>query len=139
MILPAAILIREGRATMLTKEENQLLCGVDAGTPVGDLLRRYWWPLAPKAEINEKGVRALQLLGEDLVLFRDGQGRYGLLAEHCSHRGVSLSYGRIEDDGLRCPYHGWKYAASGQCIEIPSEPTNAGHRDLIHHPAYLVQ
>src|SRR6266498_2328128 len=112
---------------MLTKEENQLLCGVEAGTPLGDLLRRYWWPLAPKAEIDEKRIRALQLLGEDLVLFRDGQGQDGLLAEHCSHSGVSLSYGRIEDDALRFFYHGSEYAALWQLPEIAAVPIFARH------------
>ncbi len=124
---------------MLTKEENDLLARVESGTPCGELLRRYWWPLAPKAEIDEVAIRPIRLLGEDLVLFKDGSGRYGLLDEHCSHRGVSLRYGRIEPDGLRCPYHGWKYAVDGRCLEIPSEGPDGTHRDHIRHPSYPVQ
>jgi len=124
---------------VLAKEMNELLCRVGPGTPCGELLRRYWMPLAPQAEVDEKGMRPLRLLGEDLLLFRDGQGHYGLLAEHCSHRGVSLCYGRLERDGIRCPYHGWKYDVAGKCLEQPSEPPGSTSRDLIQHPAYAVQ
>src|SRR5713226_7084722 len=124
---------------MLMKEENELLARVGPGTPCGELLRRYWWPLAPKLEVDEEGLRPVRLLGEDLVLFRDGGGHYGLLEEHCSHRGASLWYGRLEEDGIRCPYHGWKYDVSGRRLEIPSEGPDGTYRDHIHHPAYPVQ
>jgi len=79
---------------------------VGPGTPMGELLRRYWMPIAPKLEIDEKLKRQIRLLGEDLVVFKDARGRYGLMAEHCSHRGASLFYGKVEEDGIRCPYHG---------------------------------
>lgn len=124
---------------MLAKEENELLTRVGPGTPCGELLRRYWMPLSPKAEIDEKGLRPIRLLGEDLVLFRDGRGQYGLLAEHCSHRGASLCYGRIDEEGIRCPYHGWKYAADGACLEIPSEGPEGSYRHFIRHTAYPVE
>jgi 5,5'-dehydrodivanillate O-demethylase len=124
---------------MLTLKENELLTRVGPGTPAGTLLRRYWMPLAPKAEIDEKRLRPIRLLGEDLVLFKDGAGRYGLLAEGCSHRGASLCYGRIEADGIRCPYHGWKYDVHGRCLEQPAEPPGSTYKDTIRHPAYPVQ
>ncbi len=124
---------------MLSTQENEMLCQVGPGTPGGALLRRYWMPIAPKTEIDERGIRPIRLLGEDLIVFRDGAGRYGLLAEHCSHRSASLGYGRIEDDGIRCPYHGWKYAVNGECLEIPSDGPDGVYRHQIQHPAYQVQ
>lgn len=124
---------------MLTLEENELLTRVGPGTPIGELLRRYWMPLAPKAEIDEKGKRQLRLLGEDLLVFKDGGGRYGLVAEQCSHRGASLFYGKVEADGIRCPYHGWKYDVSGRCIEQPAEPPDSDYKNSICHPAYPVE
>ncbi len=107
---------------MLSKEDNELLTQTSAGTPGGDLLRRYWMPICPAAELTaEKPKRRVRILGEDLVLFRDGQGKLGLMAEQCPHRNASLYYGFVEDDGLRCPYHGWKFDAEGACIERPFE------------------
>jgi 5,5'-dehydrodivanillate O-demethylase len=106
---------------------------------MGELLRRYWMPVAPKAEIDEKGKRQIRLLGEDLVVFKDGKGRYGLVAEQCSHRGASLFYGRIEEDGIRCPYHGWKYDINGRCLEQPAEPPTSTYKDSIRHPSYPVE
>ena len=102
---------REGER-MLTKEENDLLTQTGPGTPGGDLLRRYWQPVALAEELPPGGAPLpVRLLGEDLVLFRDEQGRPGLLGLHCSHRGADLSYGRLEDGGLRCLYHGWLFDA----------------------------
>jgi len=124
---------------MLDQETNELLTRVAAGTPMGELLRRYWMPLAPKLEIDEKGKKQLRVLGEDLVLFKDGEGRYGLVAEQCSHRGASLFYGRIEADGIRCPYHGWKYDVCGRCLEQPAESPDNNYKDTIRHPAYSVK
>ena len=124
---------------MLDREMNELLCRVGPGTPVGGLLRRYWMPLAPKLEIDEKGKKQIRLLGEDLVLFKDGQEKYGLVAEQCSHRGASLFYGRLEADGIRCPYHGWKYDVHGRCLEQPAEPPDSTYKDAIRHPAYPVE
>src|SRR5436305_1710611 len=105
---------------MLTTEENELLSRIGPGTPCGDLLRRYWQPVCPVGDlIDEHPKKQVRLLGEDLVLFRDQRGGYGLVGEHCSHRGTSLYYGFVEDEGIRCPYHGWLYDATGRCIEQP--------------------
>ncbi len=106
---------------------------------MGELLRRYWMPIAPRLEIDEKGKRQIRLLGEDLVIFKDAKGQYGLVAEHCSHRGASLFYGKVEEDGIRCPYHGWKYDVNGRCLEQPSEPPDNKFRENICHPAYQVE
>ncbi len=125
---------------MLSAEMNERLTRVGPGTPAGDLLRRYWHPVAAVAEMTEqtpkKRVRAL---GEDLVLFRDGQGRLGLVEEQCRHRSASLYYGFIEDDGLRCAYHGWKYDCTGKCIDRPFEPDAAPIKDSIRLTSYPVQ
>ncbi len=122
---------------MITNEENQLLTQSGRGAPAGDLLRRYWQPVALAEELPVGGAPlAVKILGEDLVLFRDDQGRIGLLALHCSHRGTDLSYGRIEDGGLRCLYHGWLYDIHGRCLEQPGEPGGGANRDAIHHLAY---
>jgi len=115
---------------MLSREDNELLTRVGPGTPCGELLRRYWMPICPMAELTEAAPKKrVRILGEDLVLFRDGNGRYGLLAEQCCHRHASLAYGWVEKDGLRCPYHGWKYDVAGKCIEQPFEPAGSA---LIH-------
>ncbi|TAJ97045.1 aromatic ring-hydroxylating dioxygenase subunit alpha [bacterium] len=125
---------------MITKEENQLLTQVGRGTPAGELLRRYWQPVALSEEVSSGGAPlAVTILGEDLVLFRDDKGRPGLLGLRCSHRGTDLSYGRIEDGGLRCLYHGWLYDVKGRCLEQPGEPGGGKHRDAIRHPAYPCQ
>ncbi len=111
---------------MLTQEENEMLTRTGPGTPAGDLLRRYWQPAGLSEELPEGGAPVpVRLLGEDLVLFRDEQGRPGLLGLHCAHRGADLSYGRLEDGGLRCIYHGWLYDIHGHCLEQPGEPLGA--------------
>jgi len=125
---------------MLSKDENQLLTAVGPGTPTGDLLRRYWHPIAAAVELTgAKPKKRVRVLGEDLLLYRDGSGGYGLVGEHCSHRGASLYYGFVEDDGIRCPYHGWKYDACGKCLEQPFENPESGFKDKIRHPAYPVE
>ena len=125
---------------MLSKEENELLTRVGPGTPAGEMLRRYWWPVGFTEHVKEKGrpVRT-KLLGEDLVLFRDGNGRLGLLGLHCSHRGTSLEFGRVDDRGIRCCYHGWLYDVSGRCLEQPAEPEGSTFKDRVQHPAYQAQ
>ncbi|MGH7768621.1 MAG: Rieske 2Fe-2S domain-containing protein, partial [Candidatus Binatia bacterium] len=95
---------------MLTAEENEMLTRVGPGTPVGELLRRYWHPVAIAKEVSEDNpIKFVRILGEDLVLFRDKKAGVGLLHDRCSHRGASLSYGRVEERGIACPYHGWLY------------------------------
>lgn len=113
---------------MLRKEINELLTETDAGKPMGDMFRQYWIPALLASELPEDDCppTRVKLLGERLIAFRDSKGRYGLMDEFCAHRGVSLWFGRNEEDGLRCPYHGWKYDYTGQCIEVPSEPEESG-------------
>lgn len=108
---------------MLVKEKNDLLTRTGPGTPMGEVFRCYWLPALLATELPEADsppVR-LQLLSEKMVAFRDSEGRLGLIEEFCAHRRVSLWFGRNEDNGLRCPYHGWKYDVTGQCIDVPSE------------------
>ncbi len=106
---------------MLTAEENDRLTRVGPGTPMGNLLRRYWHPISTVAELGEEPVLAVRVLGEDLALYRNDRGEIGLIASRCAHRGASLAYGIPELNGIRCPYHGWLYDRSGACIEQPSE------------------
>jgi phthalate 4,5-dioxygenase oxygenase subunit len=108
---------------MMTREENEQLIRTGAGTLMGDLFRRYWIPALLSSELPEADCPPVRvgLLGEKLIAFRDTQGRIGLIEEFCAHRGVSLWFGRNEECGLRCPYHGWKYDITGQCVELPSE------------------
>ena len=125
---------------MMNQEENELLTRVGPGTPAGELLRRYWQPLALSEELHVGAApKPVRLLGEDLVLFRDDQGRVGLLDIHCSHRGADLSFGRVEDGGLRCIYHGWLYDVKGQCLDQPGEPDGGHGRETVRHKAYPCQ
>jgi 5,5'-dehydrodivanillate O-demethylase oxygenase subunit len=104
---------------MLTQLENERLTRVGPGTPMGELFRRYWQPVAASADLSADPVKQIRILGETLVLFRDRQGRLGLIGERCPHRGTAMVYGIPEPDGLRCPYHGWLYDRAGQCLERP--------------------
>lgn len=125
---------------MLTTEETQLLTQTGPGTPAGKLLRRYWQPAALSEELPLDGAPIpVRLLGEDLTLFRDDQQRLGLLGLHCAHRGADLSYGRVEDGGLRCLYHGWLYDVRGFCLEQPGEPEGSEFKTKIRHTAYPCQ
>lgn len=124
---------------MLTQEENERLTHVGPGTPIGRLLRWYWHPVAAMAQLRENPVRRVRLLGEDLVLFRDRSGHLGLIGQRCAHRATGLWYGIPDVDGLRCPYHGWKYDASGQCIDQPLEPPGSSFKERITLKAYPVQ
>lgn len=114
---------------MLRTEDNQLLTETGPGTAMGDLFRQYWIPalLAEELPENDSPPVRVKLLSERLIAFRDSSGRYGLIDEFCAHRGVSLWFGRNEENGLRCSYHGWKYDVTGQCIEVPSEPEESGY------------
>ncbi len=123
---------------MLSKEENELVTRVGPGTPMGAALRRYWLPALLAEELAEPDgppVR-VRLLGEDLVAFRDSLGRIGLLDAYCPHRGASLFFGRNEECGLRCVYHGWKLDVAGNCVDLPNEPPESTYKDRIHHTAY---
>jgi phthalate 4,5-dioxygenase len=124
---------------MLTKEENELLTQIGPGTLGGDLLRRYWQAVELSDRLPlDSAPQRIRLLGEDLVLFRDDQGKPGLLGLHCPPRRADLSYGRVEDGGLRCIYHGWLFDVRGRCLEQPSEP-GPGFKDKVHHLAYPCQ
>ena len=127
---------------MLSVQENEKLTRIEAGTPMGQLLRRYWHPVAPSVELWERPTKEVTILGEVLVLFRSRGGKLGLVASRCPHRRTSMVYGIPEDDGLRCPYHGWKYDFEGQCIEQPfDEIVNPDSRfkDKITMVSYPVQ
>ena len=107
---------------MLSAEDNELLTRVGAGTPMGDLLRRFWFPAMLEVQIAEPDSPPvkLRLLGEDLVAFKATGGRIGILGSHCPHRRVHLYFGRNEECGLRCVYHGWKFDVDGNCVDMPS-------------------
>jgi nitrite reductase/ring-hydroxylating ferredoxin subunit len=115
------------------------LTEVGAGTPMGEALRRYWHPIATSATLTSDLPHRTRVLGEDLVVFRDGQGRAGVVFERCAHRGSSLFYGRVEDDGIRCCYHGWKYDVQGHCLEQACEPDRGRRRDAARQPWYPVE
>jgi phenylpropionate dioxygenase-like ring-hydroxylating dioxygenase large terminal subunit len=122
----------------MKKEQNDLLTQTGPGSALGELFRRYWLPALLSEELPEPDgppVR-LQLLSERLITFRDSSGRLGAIDEFCAHRGVSLWFGRNEEDGLRCPYHGWKYDVTGQCTEVPSEPVESGYCERIKLKSY---
>ena len=124
---------------MLTKEQNELLCRVEGAAPMGQMMRRHWLPLCLSEEVAQSDgapVRA-RLLGEDLVVFKDSNGKIGVLDERCPHRGASLVYGRNEECGLRCLYHGWKFDVDGKCLDMSSEPGGgASIRDAMRTKAY---
>jgi nitrite reductase/ring-hydroxylating ferredoxin subunit len=123
---------------MLSREQNEQLTRTGAGTLMGDLFRRYWIPALHVSEVEEADCPPVrvQLLGEKLVAFRDSDGRLGVIEEFCAHRGVSLWFGRNEECGLRCAYHGWKYDVNGQCMDLPSEPEETGMRKRIKLKSY---
>ncbi|WP_306395656.1 aromatic ring-hydroxylating dioxygenase subunit alpha [Telluria beijingensis] len=123
---------------MTRREQNELLIQTGPGTPMGDLFRRYWIPALLAEELPEPDCPPVrvQLLSERMIAFRDTSGKLGLMDEFCAHRGVSLWFGRNEENGLRCPYHGWKYDTSGQCVDVPSEPVESGYCKKIKLKSY---
>jgi phthalate 4,5-dioxygenase len=122
----------------MKQEQNDLLTRTGPGSAMGELFRRYWLPVLLEEELPENGCAPVRvtLLSEQLLAVRDSQGRYGLIDEFCAHRRVSLWFGRNEDGGIRCPYHGWKYDVGGRCLEIPSEPVESGLCDKIRLKSY---
>ena len=126
---------------MLTHEENMLLCLVEGDAPMGQLMRRHWTPVCLIEEVSEPDgtpIRA-RVLGEDLVVFRDTEGRVGVMDEYCPHRGASLVFGRNEECGLRCLYHGWKMDVEGNVVEMVSEPATSGLAQKVKHRAYTTK
>jgi len=124
---------------MLTAEENELLTRIGPGTRMGALMRRYWHPIAATVDMKDAWTKRVRLLGEDLVLFRDRSGSFGLIAEQCPHRRASLAYGIPTIDGIRCPYHGWQFDATGACVDQPNEPPESSFKSKINTPAYPVE
>lgn len=126
---------------MLTAEQNERLVRSGPGTPMGELLRRYWMPAFLLSELPGPDCSPVRvkLLGEDLVGFRDSDGRLGLLDEFCAHRTASLFFGRNEECGLRCSYHGWKYDVDGNCVDMPSEPQESNFKDRVRLRAYRLE
>jgi 5,5'-dehydrodivanillate O-demethylase len=126
---------------MMSQAENERFTRVGPGTPMGDLMRRYWHPIAGVSELKRTPVKPVRLLGEDLVLYRDGQGNLGLIDRQCCHRRADLSYGIVETCGLRCHYHGWLFNHEGRCLEQPFEDIanpQAKFRDKVRIKAYPV-
>src|SRR4051794_7388949 len=124
---------------MLTSEANDRLTRVGQGTPMGNLMRRYWHPVAAVVDLAAEPVLEVKLLGENLALYRAPNGEMGLVAQRCPHRGASMAYGIPEDGGLRCPYHGWKFSDEGVCLEQPAEPEDSTFKHRVRIPAYPVQ
>lgn len=124
---------------MTTREENELLTRTGPGTPGGEMMRRYWHPIALSHELPADGAPLpIKVLSEELVLFRDDDGKLGLVGMYCPHRCADLSYGRIEDGGLRCLYHGWLFDRNGRCLDQPAEPAESRFKERIRHTAYPV-
>ncbi|MCH8346829.1 MAG: Rieske 2Fe-2S domain-containing protein, partial [Chloroflexi bacterium] len=124
---------------MLSVEQNERLTRVGPGTPMGELMRRYWHPVAATVELEDNPTKGVRHLGESLVLYKDRSGTYGLIQESCPHRRVNLLYGIPEQTGLRCPYHGWLYDETGRCLEMPAEAPDSTFKDRIRIVAYPVQ
>ena len=123
---------------MLTKEDNELLTNIEKGSPMGEVFRRFWIPALLAEELSGPDCAPVELtlLGEHLVAFRDTDGKVGLMDKYCPHRGAPMFYGRNEECGLRCVYHGWKFDVDGNCTDIPNAPEGDTFKDKIHITAY---
>ncbi len=125
---------------MITQEQNERLTRVGPGTPMGELMRRYWHPIAGSSQLNDDTpTKEVRLLGEDLVLFRSAAGELGLIEPSCAHRKANLSYGIPEPEGIRCAYHGWLYDVNGQCLDQPSEPEGSRFKEKVKLKAYRAE
>ena len=123
---------------MLSRADNEFLTRSGKGTPMGELLRRFWMPALLSEELGERDgpPKKIKLLGEDLLAFRDSEGRVGIVEPHCPHRGANLYHGRNEECGLRCAYHGWKFDVEGRCVDLPTSPPESSYKDTIRLLAY---
>ena len=122
---------------MLSSEQNKLVTEVETGSPCGQLLRNFWQPAALTEELTSfRAAKAVRIFGEDLVVFRDEEGNYGLIDRACPHRGADLCYGRLEDGGIRCPFHGWLFDVDGRCLDQPAEPEGSKFNTKIKIKAY---
>jgi len=130
--------VRKTGIVMLTDLENDFLCNTDAGTPMGNLMRRFWIPAVLSEELPGPDCDPVRvtLLGEKLIAFRDTNGDVGLIDNFCPHRRASLFFGRNEECGLRCVYHGWKFDVNGDCVDMPSEPAESNFKDKVKIIAY---
>src|SRR5215471_5691997 len=126
---------------MLSQEDNELLCRVGPGTPMGTFMREYWLPafLANELPEPDSDPMRLRLLGENLIAYRTTSGTFGLIANNCPHRGASLFFGRNEEEGLRCVYHGWKFDVDGRCVDMPNEPAESDFKHKVKAVAYPTQ
>lgn len=124
---------------MLTADENELLTRIGPGTPMGELQRRYWHPIGGIDELKDRWTKRVRLLGEDLVLYKDRSGKLGLIGEYCPHRRASMAYGIPESDGIRCPYHGWKFDGTGSCLDQPNEPEGSNFKEKVRTAGYKVE
>ena len=116
---------------MLTVEQNEELTQIGPGTPMGELLRRYWYPIAFEQDFDTLPSKTVRLLSENWTLYKTPSGKYGIISEKCAHRNASLTYGVVHEDGIRCGYHGWKYDFDGRCVEQPAEADNQNFRDRV--------
>ncbi len=123
---------------MISAEQNKTLTSVGKGTPMGELLRRYWHPVGLSSEFKSEFIKKVKILGEELVLYRDKSGTLGLIDKRCPHRGASLEYGIIQCEGIRCAYHGWHYNEHGECMDQPNEPEDSTYKSRIHIKSYPV-
>jgi nitrite reductase/ring-hydroxylating ferredoxin subunit len=123
---------------MLSLQDNELLTRVGPGTPMGEMMRQYWVPALPSSEFPapDSPPKRMRLLGENLIMFRDSNGKVGCVVEACPHRGASLFFGRNEETGLRCVYHGWKFDVTGACVDMPSEPAESNFKNKVRVRAY---
>jgi len=123
---------------MLSKAENELLTRSGKGTPMGELLRRFWMPALLSTELSERDgpPKKIKVLGEELLAFRDSNGRVGIVEQHCPHRGANLYFGRNEECGIRCAFHGWKFDVDGKCLDLPTSPPDSSYKDTIRLLAY---
>jgi 5,5'-dehydrodivanillate O-demethylase len=124
---------------MESAQQNRQLTQVGRGTPMGELMRRYWQPIGAEAELDSRWTRRVRLLGEDLILFRNRRGELGLIAEQCPHRRASFLHGIPTEQGIRCPYHGWEFSPQGKCLSQPFEADNCAFRERVSTDAYPVQ
>src|SRR6187551_55765 len=123
---------------MLSRADNELLCRIGPGTPMGNLMRQYWMPAIRSDELPAPDCSPvrIRLLGEDLIGYRTTSGAVGLMQNSCPHRGASMFFGRNEEEGLRCVYHGWKFDVNGTCVDMPSEPAESNFKNKVRIKAY---